>query len=63
MSIHSPVAGQAWHVWVLGEVGWVWIYEYSSCPKVLCTGHLGKGGAKGFFLPEKNRFIRTGEAL
>lgn len=26
MSIHSPVAGQAWLVWVLREVCWVRIY-------------------------------------
>lgn len=43
MSIHSPVAGQAELVWVLGEVCRVGVYEHSSGPKVLGTGHLGKG--------------------
>lgn len=61
MSVHSPGAGQAWLVWVLGEVSWVGIYENSSRPKVLGTGHLGKEGAKELFLPEKT-FIRVGKA-
>lgn len=54
MSIHSPVAGQAWLVWALGEVSWVGIYEYSSCPKVLGTGHLERGaGVLKDFLTKK----------
>lgn len=44
MSIHSPVAGQAKLVWALGEVCRVRVYEHSLGPKVLGTGHLGKGG-------------------
>ena len=44
MSIHSPVAGQAELVWALGEVCRVRVYEHSLGPKVLGTGHLGKGG-------------------
>jgi hypothetical protein len=43
MFIHSQVAGQGWLVWVLREVCWVRVYEYSSGPKVLGTGHLGGG--------------------
>lgn len=63
MSIHSPAAGQAWPVWALGEVGGVGIDEYSSCPKVLGAGHLGKrvGGTKALSHRE-NRVIRAGEA-
>lgn len=45
VSKHSSVAGQGELVWVLGEVCWVGVYEHASGPKVLGTGHLGKGGS------------------